>query len=200
MERRILNTFLCFWIRIRSPLPHTSSQHHPLSFLSLQKRTRVLSLSSDSLLRSSNSAAHPLLHPPPSATISPTPPNPPHPPRGIDGLLLTVHTAACSCSDQGQPNVGRKQEEHRGGEERGDDYAGSSLAFFCLTVSVTTGLISDRLALGKVTVREVSPPNRRPADEPTYVSGADRTGDFYLFQLVTSSLLLCHVCLRYGSL
>lgn len=116
-------------------------------------------------------------------------PQPPLPPGGIDGLLLTVHTAACSCSDQGQPNIGRKQEEHRGGE--GDDCARSSLAFFCLSVSVTTGLITDRLALGKVTVREVFLPNRRPADEPTHVSAAERTGDFYLFQLVTSSLLLC---------
>lgn len=55
-------------------------------------------------------------HPaPPSLPPPPTP----LPPGGIDGLLLTVHTAACSCSDQGQPNIGRKQEEHRGGEERG---------------------------------------------------------------------------------
>ncbi|KAJ4938255.1 hypothetical protein JOQ06_002880, partial [Pogonophryne albipinna] len=81
-------------------------------------------------------------------------------------LSLSLPTRFCE-APTGQPDVGRKQKEQRRREE-GDDCAGSSLAFFCLSVSVTTGLISDRLALGKVTVREVSPPNRRPADEPTH--------------------------------
>ncbi|CAB1431079.1 unnamed protein product [Pleuronectes platessa] len=82
------------------------------SFSSLKRRLPSRHREAD-LLQSSNSAAHPLLHPPPSATISPTTPRPL---GGIDGLLLTVHTAARSCSDQGQPNIGRKREEHRGGQ------------------------------------------------------------------------------------
>lgn len=68
---------------------HTHPPSVILSFLSLQKRTGVhalslshpLALSSDSLSRSSNSAAHPLRHPPPNATISPTTPTPRTPKR-----------------------------------------------------------------------------------------------------------------------
>lgn len=78
-----------FWIRIRRSLPHTSFQRHPLFSLIAEEdrsaRARSLSfslaLSSDSLLRSSNSAAHPLRHPPPNATISPTTPTPCTPKR-----------------------------------------------------------------------------------------------------------------------
>ncbi|KAK7892185.1 hypothetical protein WMY93_024148 [Mugilogobius chulae] len=76
------------------------------------------------LQQRSASPSPPPIHPPSTATISPTAPSPP---GAIDGLLLTVHTAARSCSDRGQPDrptIGLTR------EERGDDCAGNSLAFF----------------------------------------------------------------------
>lgn len=125
-KKRIPNIFPCLWIQTRNPLPLLSSQRHLFASLLLQERTRVLSLSFSLSLPSAFCKAPtvqripptprpPTLHTPPPSL---PPPSTPFPPGGIDGLLLTVHSAACSCSDRGQPNVGRKQEESRGWAKR----------------------------------------------------------------------------------
>lgn len=118
-EKGIPNIFPFLWKQIRNPLPLLSSQRHLFPSLALQEDKSAVSLS---LSLPSGFCKDPTVQrtPPPSIQRHHLShhPLPPSPPGGIDGLLLTLHTAACSCSDWGQPNVRRKQEESRGWSKR----------------------------------------------------------------------------------